>query len=828
MTRLGEWIETSVRWTNKRIVSHPGPVVVAFLVMTVVLAAGMPLIQTSSDVEDTFTEGIPEQEAYDSIQDEFEDPFTNGEETTQLIHTGSDVLTRQALLDELRLLERIDTRDDLRMDSANGPATSVAQALDPGAETIAEQRRALDGATDREVRRTIRELATNPQFSRTLSNDFNGEEATASASITIVSHDVPPSFGDDELQDVQLSIDALTEDANGDIRAYGTGVMNAELNNIIGDSMTMVMPVVLLLLLAFLVVAYRDPFDLTLGLVGLVMTIIWTFGFLGYSGIPFSQQMIIVPVLLLAVGVDFGIHVVNRYREETVEGAKPIPAMETATNQLAIAFLIVTVTAVIGFGANLVSDLQPIRELGIALSVGIVFTYFIFGWFLPAAKLLVDRLRENYGVPEFGSDPISSEDSALGRVLAMSATVGRHAPLLLVLAVILLSAGAGAYGSGVDTTFDQESFLPPEEEAGYVDYFPAALQPGEYTVTETLNLLEDRFETNIGQSLLIYVEGPFEEAHALEALTAPDDSPPSSLAVGEGGQADAQSIVTVIQSAADRNPKFAALVERNDRNGDGVPDRNLDRIYDELFASPMGDRASQYLADDRRGAKIEYSVKADASQEEISADGAEHAESFRYAATATGQTVIFAAISDILFESAIQGMVLALLLTAIFLVVVYGVLEGKPGLGVVNVLPIGVAVTFLLGTMRALGMSLNGLTTMILSIAIGLGVAYSVHITHRFTDEYNDRTDALEALRPTLSGTGGALAGSMLTTSIGTGALALAITPVLGDFGLLIALSVFYSFIASILVLPPGLFLWDRFNTSEKAGFARLAAIVVP
>ena len=825
MTGLGEWIEESIQWTNQRIVAHPRKVVAVFLLMTVLLAAGMPMIQMSSDVEDTFTEGIPEQEAFDSIQEEFEDPFANGEETTQLIHTGSDVLTRQALLDELRLLERIDAREDLRMDSANGPATTVAQTLDPGARTIAQQRRAIKMATDREIRRAVQKLANNPQFSQTLSNDFNSQEGTASASITIISHDVPPSFGDDELQDVQLSIDALTEDASGDIRAYGSGIMNAELNNIIGDSMTMVMPVVFLLLLIFLIIAYRDPFDLLLGLAGLIMTIIWTFGFLGYSGIPFSQQMIIVPVLLLAVGVDFGIHVVNRYREETVEGVNSIPAMETATNQLAIAFLIVTVTAVIGFGANLVSDLQPIRELGIALSVGIVFTYFIFGWFLPAAKLLVDRFREDYGVPEFGSEPISSEDSPLGRVLAVSATVGRHAPLLLVVAVILFSVGAGTYGAGVDTTFDQESFLPPEEQPGYVESFPAALQPGEYTVTETLNLLEDRFQTNIGQSMLIYVEGPFEEAHSLEALTDPDESPPNTLAVGEGGQADAQSIVTVIQSYADRNPEFAALVERNDRNGDGVPDRNLDQVYDELFASPMGDRASQYLADDRRSAKVEYSVKSDASQEEITADGKEHADAFRYTATATGQTVIFAAISDIIFESALQGMVLALALTAIFLVIAYGVLEGKPGLGVVNVLPIAVAVTSLLGTMRWLGMSLNALTAMILSIAIGLGVAYSVHITHRFTDEYNQQPDALSALRTTLSGTGGALAGSMLTTSIGTGALALAVTSVLGDFGLLIALSVFYSFVASILVLPPALFLWDRFNTTNATGLRRIAAI---
>jgi predicted RND superfamily exporter protein len=52
----------------------------------------------------------------------------------------------------------------------------------------------------------------------------------------------------------------------------------------------------------------------------------------------------------------------------------------------------------------------------------------------------------------------------------------------------------------------------------------------------------------------------------------------------------------------------------------------------------------------------------------------------------------------------------------------------------------------------------------------------------------------------------------MLTTSLGTGALALAITPVLGDFGLLMALSVVYSFVFTIVALPPAVLLWERYH----------------
>ena len=814
MSGAGEQVETAVTRLNEIIVTRPRVVVALFLVATAVFAGGMTAVETQTDATSGFSEDLPEQEALDRIETEFDDPFAADPVSTQLIHDGTNVLDREELLTMLRLLERLDEREDLRVETATGPATIVAQTLDPTAQTPTAQRRAVESATDTEIRQTVRRLSENDRFAAVVSDDFNPNDASASTTVTVVVHDVPRGF--DDTQGLQTDVQAIAEDEPADVRVFGSGIINAETGQIIGDSLLIVMPIVVVLLLGFLVVAYRDPIDLALGLFSLLMTLIWTFGFLGFSGIPFDQQQIAVPVLLLAVGVDFGIHFVNRYREETVQGYDEVPAMRIAANQLAIAFVIVTVTAVFGFGANVVSDLDPIRNLGIVSAVGIVFTFLIFGLFLPAAKLEVDRLRARYGVPEFGSTPIASEDSALGRLLSVSVTVGERAPAVFIVILVVASAGLGAYGAGIDTTFEQEDFLPPEEEPGYVEYIPAPFAPGDYTVTETLSLLEDNFAASQDATITIFVEGSLREDHALEALTEPNADPPGTLAVGPNGEAETTSIVTVIQSQAARDEEFAALVARNDRNGNGVPDRNLGRIYEELMDSPAGDRASQYITDDRRGAQIEYTVESGATQGEISADASQQADKFRYSATATGQIVVFDAITGIIFQSAIQGLVLAVVLTGVFLVITYGILEGMPLLGIVNVFPIVVAVASLVGTMRLLGLPLNALTATILSIAIGIGIAYSVHITARFIDEFKATDDVAGSLRTTLTGTGGALTGSMLTTALGTGALGLAITPVLGDFGLLIALSVVYSFVLSVVALPPALFLWDRYQNRDS------------
>ena len=806
-----EQVSDAVDSIVELVTERPRAVIVGFLLVTLVFAPGMAQVSMGAGQTDAFTEGVPEQEALDNVNEDFQDPFGGDTETTQLIHEGDNVLSRESLLEMLTVVERIEQREDLYVESTRGPASAIAQAIDPTATTPAEQRQAIRQASDTQLERVIQSLADRPTFDQTLSNDFNAREGTASASITVISH-APPERADG-MEAIQLTIQSMADDSSETIHTFGEGLIESEMANVINDSLAIVMPIVVVLLLAFLAVAYRDPIDMVLGLIALAMTIVWTFGFLGFANVPFDTSMITVPVLLLAVGVDFGIHIINRYREETALGRDHIPSMRIALGQLFVAFVIVAVTTAFGFGANMSSDLGPIRRMGFAAGIGITFTFLIFGVFLPAAKIESDRFRERYGIREFDNTPISSDESVLGRVLAIPAERSNRAPLAVVLAILLLTAGAGGYGAGVDNTFDTEDFLPPAEQPDIIENLPGGLAPGEYTMTTTTNVLEDRFETAQGESVLMYVQGPFERSHALEALTAPNEDPPESFAVGPQGRANAESIVTVIQSYAEQDPEFAALVARNDVDNDGVPDRNLGQIYDELDASPYGSRASTYLTDDRRGAKISYSVASDASQSEIETDAAALAQEFRYDTTATGQTIVFGAISTIVYDSSIESLILALALSGIFLVFVYRLLEGKAILGLINVFPIVVSVIALLATMRALGMALNAVTATILSIAMGVGIAYSVHLIHRYVDEFDDTTTSQEALLTTLTGTGGALAGSMVTTSLGTGALAFAISPVLGDFGFLMAVSVFYSFAASVVVLPPAVQLyaqWDQ------------------
>jgi predicted RND superfamily exporter protein len=301
-----------------------------------------------------------------------------------------------------------------------------------------------------------------------------------------------------------------------------------------------------------------------------------------------------------------------------------------------------------------------------------------------------------------------------------------------------------------------------------------------------------------------------ERGAALESLHRAGRDPPSAV-VRDGRQAAATSIVTVIRDYAARDPEFRRLVARNDLDRNGIPDRNLADVYDALFASPAGDRAARYLTADRRSTRVVYTVKSDATQSEVTDDARELADRQRYAATATGSVVVFDVISSTFLESAVVSLAVALVGASLFLLVVYWLLLGRASLGVANLVPIVVTVALVAGSMRALGLSFDAFTATILAITIGLGIDYSVHVTHRFADEFVENGVPLyEAIDRTVRGTGGALTGSMLTTVFGIGVLVLSLFPAIGQFGLLTALSVFYAYLGSLFVLPSVLVVWAR------------------
>jgi predicted RND superfamily exporter protein len=278
-----------------------------------------------------------------------------------------------------------------------------------------------------------------------------------------------------------------------------------------------------------------------------------------------------------------------------------------------------------------------------------------------------------------------------------------------------------------------------------------------------------------------------------------------------------------MESVAAENESFNATFQQADTNGDGVPDQNVEAVYDTLFATAPSEAASViHRTDDGayEAVRMVISVEGGASGTAVTSqmrDIAATVDGGTFTATATGQTVLFKIVQDQLLDTVIESLLITLVAVFAFLMFTYRITEGSASLGAFTLLPVVLSVTWILGTMFLLGIPFNILTGMITSLTVGLGVAYSIHLSERYNQELERADTMWDAMETAVTGTGGALLGSAATTVGGFGVLAFAILPPLQQFGIITGITIVYAFLASVLVLPSLLVVWTRFFGPDHA-----------
>jgi len=652
---------------------------------------------------------------------------------------------------------------------------------------------------------------------------------------------------------IQESQNAVQEIAHAELdgegMVFGAGIIADEMSRSMQDSLVVVGPIAILFVLLVLTVAYRDVIDILLGVAGIGLVLTVAFGFMGWLDIAFNQLFVAIPVLLIGLSIDYAIHVFMRHREERTpleavadggegasadDGSPPADAeagdatvagsMRTALAGVGAALILVTATTVIGFLSNLTSPVGPIREFGLVSAAGIVGALVVFGALVPAIKVEVDELLEGYGFdrrkPAFGTG-----GGRFGQLLEVGSTVARRAPAAVILLTLLVSA-AGAYGATqVDTSFANEDFIA-EEPPGWMDNLPEPMQPGEYSMRATFEYVNDNFLREDSTAEFLY-EGEVATADALDRVdrTRAGVANKSVTVTLSNDEPDIRSPLTVMESVAATNATFNATLTAADTDGDGVPDRNVAGVYDSLFATAPEQASAVIEREDGEylALRLTVSIRGSASGERITnqmddvESSVERGTGRDLTITATGTPIVNKIVQDDLLQTVVESLVITLVSSFIFLMVVYRLVEGSATLGLVTLLPVVFNVSWILGTMYVLDIPFNVLTGMITSLTIGLGVAYSIHISERYSLELDRQGAAFPAMRTAVTGTGGALLGSAATTVGGFGVLVFAILPPLQQFGFITGLTIVYAFFASVFVLPSLLVVWTRYLGPDDA-----------
>ena len=180
--------------------------------------------------------------------------------------------------------------------------------------------------------------------------------------------------------------------------------------------------------------------------------------------------------------------------------------------------------------------------------------------------------------------------------------------------------------------------------------------------------------------------------------------------------------------------------------------------------------------------------------------------------TATSFEVVAVAVQNQITERQTEAIGTTIAVALSILAIFFWVTLRQPALAVVAVGPIVLVLISVLGTMALLDIPYTLVTSIITALSIGIGVDYTIHVIHRYRDEYSRLRDPEAAAIRTLTTTGSALLGSALTTALGFGVLIASPLLASQQFGITATITIVYSLIVSVLVVLPAMTVWGAYQ----------------
>ncbi len=139
---------------------------------------------------------------------------------------------------------------------------------------------------------------------------------------------------------------------------------------------------------------YRRVTEPLLAVFTLVVSISWAMGYTTLAVGHLNILSVVFTTILIGLGIDFGIHILCRYREERRMGHEACIAMRNTLQQTGRGNLAGAVTTAIAFGAMVFTDFVGIVELGIIAAGGIVLCLLGMVLLLPALISIEERWRK--------------------------------------------------------------------------------------------------------------------------------------------------------------------------------------------------------------------------------------------------------------------------------------------------------------------------------------------------------------------------------------------------------------------------------------------------
>jgi len=673
------------------------------------------------------------------------------------------------------------------------------------------------------------------------------------------------------------------------VHVTGMPVIIATVNEAMNADLKLLIPVVILVVLLILFISFRAFTPVVLPLISVVISVIWSVGAMPLFNIKLSVISTVLPVILVAVGSAYGIHIVTHYLLSREINNADISREEH--NALVIEVLmkiikpvfLAALTTFVSFLSFCFTTVAPCREFGYFASFGVAAAFIVSILLIPSLliirgpkkiKTIKESGAENKGVSAFLADNLS--------ILAIrKKTILFFAVLAVIISVyglskLIIDNVMVEYFKPNTEIYIADKFIRQQFGGSKVisvvasaDSMEVILHPDTLSAMDGLSSYLQKNVPGVGKimgftDLVKRINQVFNADESPDGLRVTQSVPSAaktseSFGFGDFGSDDfgfgsfeysnstAPAVSTPKKSDTDKNKVYTQteLIELFDRAGSKSRAMDVNELVWELKKQINYEGSSYYEipVDPKRYGKenkedlqkliANYLILLSGNISEYANDpleptaikstvqlrtlGMEDSHAiFRkineYANanfpsgvkfTLGGTTMVESSLND----QVVQTQVVSMLFSIICVFIIVSLANKSLMAGIIGIIPLSISILINFAVMGFFGIKLNLGTSMVAAVAVGIGIDYSIHCIEAYKREYLAfggiaASGKGDFLRQVFFSSGKAIIINALSVGAGFAVLVLSNFVMLGDLGMLIAITMFSSAFVSLTVLP--------------------------
>jgi len=554
----------------------------------------------------------------------------------------------------------------------------------------------------------------------------------------------------------------------------GSPMLINYISDLMRGDLIRLLPIAFLLIAFILLMSFKTLEGVIMPLLTAVIAIVWTLGIMAFFDYKMSMISNNIPIILLAVGTAYTIHVLNRINQLRITDHET--AIRKALEYVMIPVLLAAVTTIIGFISFIFGAyLDMIMDFGIFTAIGTFFACLLSIFFMPALlDATTSKKRKKDLLPgkikkSFLSDKLLSQLKTL---------LFKHPKYVLTTwSILILFSIVGIF------------FI--KRSVDIQDYF----EKGNPT-REAERIMVEKFGGT--KPVFVLFEGDMQNPEVLKTMYK------------TGEYMEKSPDIYTTQSLAD----LIAQLNEAISDDSGIPDEQ-EKIEQLWFLLDGNDVLKRFVSEDlKEGIIISKFKSPDNKSKKVFAEymntfiKQNSTEDCRI--SITGMPFV-----DITMDrSLINSQIASITIAVIFSILLVSLILRSVSSGFFSAIPIIATIAILFGVMGLTGIPLNIATVLVASVALGIGIDYSIHIISHFKHLYNITGNARVAIEETIMISGKAIIINMISVSAGFLILVFSDMVPLQYFGLLIALSMVGSSLGAMTLLPVILILSYRKKNS--------------